>query len=232
MAAVANDFRLQLRHGFYHAATFVALFALVGVAYVPPEVRVHLLAPLVLSNLLMGTFYFVAALVLLERGQGVLAALAITPLRHGEYVASKLLTLALLGLLENGAIILFGHGEAFSPLLFAAGVGVAAAVYAGCGLLAVAPYGSLNEMLLPSMLWVLFLSLPFLQYAVAQGRWDVLFWLHPLQPALVLLRSAFEEVSGVTTAAALVAGVAWTAVSVRLGTRAFARRILQRGVAA
>lgn len=46
-----------------------------------------------LGNLPLATFFFIAGLVLLEKGEGTLEAQIVTPLTAGGYLASKILTL-------------------------------------------------------------------------------------------------------------------------------------------
>jgi fluoroquinolone transport system permease protein len=194
--ALRNDVRLQLRQGFYAAAAFVAIIAAAALWYLQETVSsglwATLLPPLVLSNLIMGTFYFVAGLVLLERSEGTLAALVVTPLRQTEYLASKLLSLYLLGILEHIAIVRIGFGPGFDPWLLTVGIGMATAVYVLVGFMAVSRHHSLNDYLLPSMAWVAILCVPYAQYFVAaDSPWKALFWLHPLQPGLLLMHAAF-----------------------------------------
>lgn len=211
VATLHNDVRLQIRNGFYYAAGFVAAFGMIGLSYVPARLQGLLFPPLVLSNLLMGTFYFVAALVLLEKEEGTLEALVVTPLRDTEYIGAKVATLALLGILENLAVVVVASRVAFNPLPLLTGIALGSAVYVLAGLLAVARYEGINEMLFPSALWVAALSLPFLQYAWESGPVLLLFWLHPLQPALVLMRAAFEPQPVWTIVAAPLCGSIWVA---------------------
>ena len=78
-AAVACDVRLQYRNGFYAAAAFVAVVLVVLLRWLPPETLRLLLPALVLANMQVNTFYFVAGLVLLEKAEGSLEALVVTP---------------------------------------------------------------------------------------------------------------------------------------------------------
>ncbi len=229
-ATLRNDIRLQLRNGFYYAAGFVAVFGIIAMSYVPAGFRVLVFPPLVLGNLLMGTFYFVAGLVLLERGEGTIEALVVTPLRDREYIGSKILTLALLGVLEHLAIVGIVHGLAFRVPVFIAGIVVGAVIYVLAGFLAVARYDAINEMLFPSVVWVVVLSIPFLQYAVTDPTLLLLFWLHPLQPSLVLMRVAFEPVGPLTIVLASALGFGWAVVLFAASRRAFVRYLVRGGV--
>lgn len=113
-AALRTDLRLQLRQGFYLAGAFVAAIWIAILSQLPADgVRVALPAFLFLNGLTT-TFFFVAGLVLFEKREGVLAALVVTPLRDGEYLASKVATLSLLAAVEGITIVLLGWGSNLS----------------------------------------------------------------------------------------------------------------------
>lgn len=101
--SVRKDTMLQFRCGFYFVGGFVALFYVGLLRQIPDEWLVNLpLVPAALAlNVLMTTFYFVAALVLLEKSEGTLPALAASPLRVSEYLGAKVASLTLLAMAEN-----------------------------------------------------------------------------------------------------------------------------------
>lgn len=191
---------------------------------------VPVVPPLVLGNLALATFFFLAGLVLLEKGEGTLEAQIVTPLTAGGYLASKLITLTALSLVENLVIVLVTAGPLFSPLPLVLGIVSASALYCLAGFVAVVRYDSINELLFPSMVWVTFFSLPILHYA---GLWtSPLMYLHPFQAPLVLLGGGFEPLApwewayGIGYSALWIGGsFAWSArdfrrfVAAAVGTR-------------
>jgi fluoroquinolone transport system permease protein len=100
-ATLRSDIRVQLRNGFYFATAFVAACSIVLLRWLPPELAAVLLPVVLLGNIVMNTFYFVGGLLLLERVEGTFAAQSVTPLRPVEYLASKVLTLTALSLVES-----------------------------------------------------------------------------------------------------------------------------------
>ncbi|MBR9990063.1 MAG: ABC transporter permease, partial [Gemmatimonadetes bacterium] len=71
-ATLLCDVRLQLRNGFYYATAFMLLVWALILAWLPAADLRWILPPLVLGNLVINTFYFLAALVLLEHDEGSL----------------------------------------------------------------------------------------------------------------------------------------------------------------
>src|SRR5688572_31457208 len=122
MATIICDIRLQMRNGFYYAAAFVAAFWALALSRVPPELLTLWMPVLILSNLLINTFYFMAGLVLLEKAEGTLMAQRVTPLRVWEYLVSKVVTLTLLTVCESFLIVLFGYGPTFGAIALLLGV--------------------------------------------------------------------------------------------------------------
>jgi fluoroquinolone transport system permease protein len=226
LAALRTDARLQLRHGFYTAGAVVAGFWVLLLGWLPAGVVEGGMVPFLFLNLLIASFYFVAGLVLFEKGEGVLEALVTTPLRDGEYLASKILTLVVLGALESLAIValVYPAGVAWLPL--ALGIALTAALYTLCGFVAIARYDSINEFLLPSGLFVMVVQLPVLDFV---GLWESpIFWLWPTQACLVLLEAAFRPVGTTELAYGVVYAGSWTAALFLYARVSFRRFIVRR----
>ncbi|MBE2197293.1 MAG: ABC transporter permease [Anaerolinea sp.] len=230
VSAMRWDMRLQFRHGFYYAAAFVAVLFIIGLHYLPAVYWPLAMPVLVMGNMTMNTFYFMAALVLLEKDDGVLEGLVLTPLRQGEYLWAKLLSLALLTLVENGVIVTAVVGTQYNPLLLAAGILLLSFINALYGFMVVIRYESVNSFIFPSVFWTMLLSLPFLQYFGLVNT--PLVYLHPVQAPLVLLTAAFQPMPAWTIAYGVFYGLLWVAILHRLARRAFTRFvILPRGLA-
>jgi fluoroquinolone transport system permease protein len=230
LATLACDVRLQFRNGFYYAAGFVVALWLLLVSQLPALDWGWLLPAVVLNNLVISTFYFLAGLVLLEKGEGTLEALVVTPLRRGEYLLSKVATLGVLALLENLAIVMALVGLRFGVLMLVLGTVLAAWIFCLVGFLAVIRYGSINEFLLPSMPYVIALFVPLLPYfGVVESP---LFYLHPVYAPLLLLVAAFQPVDGWWIAYGIVYSAVWIALLHALAKRAFERFVALRLTAA
>ena len=220
------DATLQIRNGLYAATLFITAFwALILLQAGALDLR-WLLPPMVIGNLLVGTFFFIGAVVLLEKGEGTLTAQVVTPLQVGEYLAAKLITLSALALAETLILVLVIAGSRFNAVLLIAGVVFAAALYCLFGFIAVARYTAINEYLLPSGVYVTALWIPLLA-SMAQWRpW--LFYLHPMSAPLTLVEAAF----GMSTPWQIVYGIAYSTLWIGLlgiwSQRAFRRWIVER----
>ncbi len=224
LAAMRWDIRLQFRQGFYYAALFVAVLMILILLQLPADSLPVILPIVVLGNMTVNTYYFMAGLVLLEKDDGVLEALIVSPLRQREYLWSKLLTLTILTLLENVLIVLLVYGFNFNwPYLLG---GIILTAFFNClyGFIIVARYDSINSFILPSVLWTMILSIPILDYL---GIWTTPFmYLHPVQALLTLLKGAFQVIELWQAAYGVLYSILWIGILFSLAQRAFERFII------
>ena len=225
-ATIRLDVRLQARNGFYYAVAFVLACWFLLLARLPVIDWGYLLPAVVFGNLVMVNFYFVAGLVLLEKGEGTLEAQVVTPLAGWEYLTSKTLTLAALSVVEQLVIVVSAHGSGFSLGPLVAGTALAGILYTLVGFLLIARYRSINEFLPPSVLCTVVLSLPMLQYF---GLWDTwLLYLHPFMSPLVLMAGAFSPIPSWQWAYGVFYAAAWAGLLVVASLRAFDHFIVER----
>ncbi|MEE8586126.1 MAG: ABC transporter permease [Acidobacteriota bacterium] len=225
-SALACDVRLQVRNGFYYAAAFVALVVAAVFSRLPLGEAKWILPALLFSNLMIGTFYFVGGLVLLEKAERTLDALVVTPLRPSEYLASKTLSLTGLALVENLIIVWLAYGTDFQVLPALAGMALISILYALLGFAAVIRYDSINEYLLPSFVYTLLISLPLIDYFGFWRSW--IFYLHPMQAPLILLKAAFLPVQAWEAVYGILYSALWIGLMMHWSRRAFRRFVIAR----
>ncbi|MBW7883518.1 MAG: hypothetical protein H3C34_12930 [Caldilineaceae bacterium] len=226
-ATVLCDLRLQWRNGFYYAAGVVVVLFVLLLRLLQGYPLSWFLPALIVNNIIVNGFYFVSGLVLLERAEGTLDAQLVSPLRRGEYLAAKIVTLSLLALVENLIITVVVAGLEFQVGLLSAGILLGMAFFVLAGFAIVTRYDAVNSFLLPSLIYTLLLALPLLPYfGVGQGALlDLLVALHPLQPILVLLGAAVTPISPGVVLFALVAGACWVGIAYLFARRAFGEYI-------
>ena len=225
VATLRCDALLQFRAGFYYVGGFVALFYLGLLQLLPEDERINLplLIPVaLLFNVIITTFYFVSALVLLEKAEGTPSALVVTPLRAGEYLTSKIATLTLLAMGENAIVLLLFYGLGFEPVPLVAGVVLLCSLFTLVGFAIITRYESINEFLMPSIVVVTVLTLPVLEhFGAVAAPFDRLFYAHPVQPSLVLMRSAFGQPGLGQLLYGFVGGIGWLALAYVAARRAY-----------
>jgi len=226
LTSLSFDARLQFRHGFYYAGGFVAVLMAFGLRQLPRDVLPEVFPPFLAFGLPITTFYFVAGLLLLEKSEGTLEALVVTPLRVHEYLVSKVTTLTLLAALENLLVLVAVYGTEVSWIPLLAGFVGLSAFYTCLGFVAVVRYDSINEFLMPSGLFMLALQLPLLDYLGIVESPAFLVW--PSQAGLFVLRDAFGELAGWERAYAVLALSFWIGLAFWWARRTFHRLVVRR----
>ncbi len=226
LESIRCDIRLQYRNGFYYAVAFLMTCWGVLVTRIPSFDWAPWMPPVVLGNIMIGTFMFMGGLVLLEKGEGTLEALVVSPLRDSEYLGSKTLSLVLLAVVEHLILVGLTLGFGFSPLQLILGVVLGGALYCLAGFMVVSRYDSINEYLFPSFVYSALLSIPMLPYFGFSE--SPLYYIHPMKGPLVLLKSAFEPVGWGEMVYGVAYSLFWIAVLFRLSQATFLRFIVRR----
>ena len=140
------ELKFQLRYGFYFLYAVLTLFYIVLMSAFPASWRENTAALLIFTDPAAMGLFFMGALVLLEKSQRVLNALAVSPQRPEEYLLSKLTAFLLISLLVALALNLAsGAGHTGQTLL---GTGLASLVFSLLGLLIAVNAESLNRFLI------------------------------------------------------------------------------------
>lgn len=135
---------------------------------------------------------FAGVLVLFEKDQHTLEALAVSPLSPDTYLWSKALSLTLVALGTSLAMAWAGYGWQFNYLHFIFGVISASFFFIFVGCWVVPPTRSFNQFLVRCLPLLILLALPFIAFFEAAPS----FWFYPIPsyPSILLLQAAFEEI--------------------------------------
>lgn len=224
LASFRSDVLRQIRYGLYAVSVFMVLVWGVGLRWVAIGTRgieSAAVPAFVAFNLIVTTFYFTAALVLMEKTEDTLSAMMITPLRYSEYLLSKGLSLSFLAIVESVLVIVLIFGPDFDWLMLLPASTCLGLLYTWWGFLVVLRYASINAFLMPSAVYVAALTLPILSHFGITGRWA--FAWHPVEPAMTTMRAAYLPTSGWELAYGLVGMIGWTGLTFVLARRRLAR---------
>ncbi|MEQ8673223.1 MAG: hypothetical protein RLP44_28130 [Aggregatilineales bacterium] len=230
MRSFQTDIIVQFRNGFYIASGFILLMFGALLTQLPHDGSVDfalLLPAFIVSNEMMTTFYFVSALVLLEKSEGTLRALTITPLRIGEYLWAKIGSLTLLASAEMLALVVLANGFHFQLVPLVVGMALLGTIYTLIGVIAVVRYDSINQYMIPSAGLVTVLILPLIDQI---GVWQsAIFYLHPIYAPMLVIRSAFAAINTPELLFGLAGSAFWISVLFVLAKRAFVQHIIVKG---
>lgn len=228
LASSRTDFRVQWRNGFYMVSLIAALLIILIIRNVFTDEQIHSWLPIFFFLAISGTsFFFLSGQILFEKGEGILFALRVTPLRRREYLLSKLITLTGLALLEAVFIAVAVSGVHLQWFWFALGVILLSVMYILIGFLFIPRYDSISDFLIPASLFISFLQLPVF-YDLGLMPWNV-FLLWPVYAPVWVIKAAFMEVDAVTLFCAIGYSLLWMAVFWVWGSRVVERRLFMEG---
>lgn len=154
----AGDIRFQWKYGFYILYAIFTAGYLLTLSAVPEGVRRIVATVMIYTDPAAMGLFFMGAIILLEKSQRVNSALAVSPTQDWEYMLSKLLSLALIGLLVGGILAVAG-GIVNLPLCLLA-TALSSFLCSACGLIAAERSRSLNQFVLLAVPFELVLCLP------------------------------------------------------------------------
>ncbi|MEO3876266.1 fluoroquinolone transporter permease [Nonomuraea sp. B12E4] len=226
-AAIAMDFRLQRRYGFWYATAFVIVLW-IGVLRLVPESLLGAAMPYLLMADLQFFLFFIAGAVFFEKDERTLFALATTPLRFGHYLTAKLVTMSALAVVTCAVVVAVDYGPRFNPPALLGGVVFMALLMVLAGFITAPLFPSISEWLLPSTLLLAVANVPLVDYSGLYRH--PLFSLVPTEGPLLLLGSAFHQVDlpGWQIAYAIGYPSLWIAAGCLLARRVFHRYVITR----
>ncbi len=226
IAMVKLDATIQFRNKFYYVGVGISVFLALMMVSFFDQVTVTWLLPMLFLFAIGGTtLLYVAGLMLFEKDEHTLDALTASPLRLGEYLLAKVISLTAIATLESAVVILLTVGlNGFSPLPLFAGIAIMGAMLTLIGIIIGVRYNSITDFLIPMLVLVMPLQLPFLHFAgIAESY---LWYLIPTTAPTLLMTAAWRSVEAWQLIYALIYSGIVLVVCFRWAQSAFIRHIV------
>ncbi len=143
---ILGDIRFQYRYGFYFIyAVFCALYTFL--LFVFPEAwRENAASIMIYSDPAAMGLFFMGAIVLLEKSERVLNALAVSPVKVSEYIAAKVISLMLISVAVSLVLTLAANLENILTVLLS--TALTSVIFTLLGIIAATRINSLNRYVL------------------------------------------------------------------------------------
>lgn len=208
--ALRQDIYFQFRHGFYYAYAVLTVIYIILLRVLPADLVHPALTLILFTDICALGFFFIGAIVLLERGQNLTQSLFVTPLRLHEYLLSKALSFLLLSI-TSALLIILGAAVPMKDLLwFIPGMVFSTLIYTLFGLAFSVKARHVNDYFVKALGVGLLLSLPL--FAYLQLFDTPLFYLFPTRGTLILLDVPGEEYALSQKLYSVFSLMAWLAV--------------------
>ncbi|GAA0719624.1 hypothetical protein GCM10008905_07910 [Clostridium malenominatum] len=223
--SVLYDIKFQMRHGFYYAYIIVSLFYIGILRFIPYPYKTTLGTLIIFSDPSFLGALFIGGIFLLEREQNTLENIFITPLKVGEYIWSKVISLTIISLLSSSFITIITFKWNVNIFLFLTGVTLSSIFYTLLGFIIVVYSKNLNDYLLNSFITTIFV-LPVLEYLEVYS--SPIFYLLPGKGAIELMNGAFKSISSYNILYSIILLILWCAVAYIILVKIFNKKIILR----
>ncbi len=190
--ALGADIRFQFRQGFYLIYLILIAIYLIIIYQIGPKAAGFVVPVIIFFDPSLVGFFFIGGLVLLEQQQGVTGYLGITPVTTGEYMWSKIISLAVLAYVSSIGLAVFSGAE-FNFLSLSAGVLLSSVFFTLIGFLAVSGCRTMNDYFIKMIPYILIMVLPATGFI--EKPWAVVFRLTPTYAGLRILTGSFKGMS-------------------------------------
>lgn len=191
--AVWADMRFQMKQGFYLVYVVITIMYLIILSFLPKNVLSIALPLVVFSDPSVLGLFFIGGIIMLEKVQGVLMVVVVSPLRTIEYIVSKVLSLAFISVLAAFVITAFSHYESVSWLLLLLSTVLTSSIFTLCGIMINAGCQTVNQYMLKTIPYMLLFVLPCFSLIGFPYSW--LFTIVPSVAALRLMMGAYLGIS-------------------------------------
>lgn len=193
LSATWADMRFQAKHGFYLVYVIIAIMYLIILSFLPENIFSVALPLVVFSDPSVLGLFFIGGIILLEKGQGVLMVLVVSPLRSREYILAKVISLAFISVLAAFAITFFSHYPAVNWGLLLIATILTSAIFTLLGIMINAGCNTVNQYMLKTIPYMLLFSLPCFSLIWFPNSW--MFSVFPSVAALKLMLGAYHGIS-------------------------------------
>ena len=194
IGAIKSDLRFQYKHGFYAVYTLITVLYIIIMHKIPGGlIKDYAGALIVFSDPAMLGFFFIGGIIMLEKQQGVIDYLAVTPLSPEEYITAKLATLGFLSICAAVVITLTTHAAGVNWLILLLAIASVSVFFTLYGFLVAAGCRTINQYFLRMIPFLLLIILPC--FAVLEFPYSWVFNVLPNVAGVKLTIGAFIGIS-------------------------------------
>lgn len=190
LGAIKSDITFQFKQGFYIIYLVISLAYIVALSWVPNEAVLKLVLPLIVFSdpSILGLF-FIGGIIMLEKLQGVISCVVVTPLRMSEYIFAKVISLAMISVLAGVMITITTYHGPVQWLLMVTALILTSVFFTLCGFYVCAKCSTINQYLMKTIPIMMLMTLPC--FSLIGFKYSELFIIFPSVAALKLLLGAF-----------------------------------------
>ncbi|PKO99975.1 MAG: ABC transporter [Bacteroidetes bacterium HGW-Bacteroidetes-8] len=189
--ALISDIKFQSKQGFYLVYVIITAMYLIILSLLPENITSIALPLVVYSDPSVLGLFFIGGIIMLEKGQGVIQVLIVSPLTTGEYIVAKVISLTIVSVAAASAITALSFDGALNWAVFLVSVALTSGIFTLCGVVINAGCTTVNQYILKTIPYMLLLVLPC--FSILGSNLLYPLTLIPSVAALRLMLGAFSE---------------------------------------
>lgn len=191
--ALKADMKFQFKQGFYYVYLLATLLYIIIIGQFPTKISTFIIPIIIFSDPSLLGFFFIGGIVMLEKVQGILQYIVVTPLRSREYLIAKVISLTIVSELAGFAIGLGAYRGSFNWILLAVGIFLTSVFFTLFGFLVAAGCSTINQYFIKMVPYMLAIIVPCLFIYSFPKSW--ILDLFPSVVGLKLIYGAFHGMS-------------------------------------
>ena len=222
--AVWADIRFQFKQGFYLVYVLITVMYLIILSFLPEYILSVGLPLVVFSDPSVLGLFFIGGIIMLEKMQGILSVLVVSPLRTIEYILSKVISLAFVSVLAAFAITGFSHYGNVNWLLMFLSTVFTSGIFTLCGIMITAGCSTVNQYMIKTVPYMLLFVLPC--FSLIGFPYSDLFTIIPSVAALRLMLGAYMGIPLYEAVGLIIYLVGMNYLFLRWAIRVFENKII------
>ncbi|MBS4535078.1 ABC transporter permease [Clostridium sp. D2Q-14] len=225
--ALKADVLFQLKQGFYIVYIVLILIYMLIISQLPSDASKIAIPLIIFGDPSIVGFFFIGGIVMLEKIQGVLQYIVVTPLRIREYLLSKIISLSILGEIAGIIIGATTYRESINWLLLMVGILISSVFFTLLGFLTVTRSDSVNEYFIDMIPYMFIGILPC--FSLIDFPYNWLFNIFPSVLGLRLIFGAFYGISAANVSFFIISGIITNILLFNYTENVFENRIVYGG---
>jgi fluoroquinolone transport system permease protein len=222
--AVLADIRFQIKQGFYLVYVVITAMYLIIMSFLPDQILAVAMPLVVFSDPSVLGLFFIGGIILMEKGQGVLMVLVVSPLRSWEYILAKVISLAIVSVLAAFAITYFSNYPTVNWWLLLMSTILTSGIFTLLGIMINAGCNTVNQYMLKTIPYMLLFILPC--FSLLGFPYSDFFTIFPSVAALKLMLGAYHGIAWYEAVALAVYLLGINYLLIKLAVRVFEKRIV------
>ncbi|GAA0182331.1 hypothetical protein SH2C18_47270 [Clostridium sediminicola] len=191
--AIKNDIKFQYRQGFFFIYILITLFYIIILSRLAQSILKFAVPLVIFSDPSVLGLFFIGGLIMLEKSQGIINYIVVTPLKTEEYMLSKLISLTLIAVIAGTFITIVTYGFYVNWLLLILVIILTSIFFTLCGFLISANCNTLNQYFIKMIPWMLLLIIPC--FSIFGFKYSYIFTVLPSVSILRLFLGTFNGIN-------------------------------------